>query len=197
MKCHCWHFITVKFLWSRYRPRTSAIGMPTFSSGAGRSNNAPIAFGGVAGDSLESLKAAKGTLGRVAQGAREDRNRSVLLPQRPFSESHAPLRQIGQRSEAGGCLEVWQSGRRGCLLPSSGQHYRNGTWKVSFTRGTTKAGVIDENGKPILDPARNLKTAEQGAATSVWCATSRQLNGIMGGVYCENCEHRPAGAQGA
>jgi len=52
-----------------------------------------------------------------------------------------------------------------------------------------KAGVIDENGKPILDPARNLKTAEQGAATS-GCATSRQLNG-MEGVYCENCDIAP------
>jgi NAD(P)-dependent dehydrogenase (short-subunit alcohol dehydrogenase family) len=30
-----------------------------------------------------------------------------------------------------------------------------------------------------------LKTVEQGAATSVWCATSPQLDG-MGGVYCEN-----------
>lgn len=48
-------------------------------------------------------------------------------------------------------------------------------------------GVIDEHGTPILDPARNLKTAEQGAATSVWCATSPQLDGL-GGVYCENCE---------
>jgi NAD(P)-dependent dehydrogenase (short-subunit alcohol dehydrogenase family) len=51
-------------------------------------------------------------------------------------------------------------------------------------------GVIDENGKPILDPAKNLKTAEQGAATSVWCATSPQLN-EMGGVYCENCDIAP------
>ncbi|MDB6000823.1 MAG: short chain dehydrogenase family protein [Rhizobacter sp.] len=49
------------------------------------------------------------------------------------------------------------------------------------------AGVIDENGQPILDPSRNLKTAEQGAATSVWCATSSALTG-MGGVYCENCD---------
>ncbi len=31
-----------------------------------------------------------------------------------------------------------------------------------------------------------LKTVEQGAATTVWCATSQMLNGI-GGVYCENC----------
>jgi NAD(P)-dependent dehydrogenase (short-subunit alcohol dehydrogenase family) len=51
-------------------------------------------------------------------------------------------------------------------------------------------GVIDENGKPILDPAKNLKMPEQGAATSVWCATSPQLNG-MGGVYCENCDISP------
>ncbi|MNC44577.1 oxidoreductase [compost metagenome] len=31
------------------------------------------------------------------------------------------------------------------------------------------------------------KTAEQGAATSVWCATSPQLDG-KGGVYCMDCE---------
>lgn len=52
------------------------------------------------------------------------------------------------------------------------------------------AGVIDEYGNPILDPARGLKTVRQGAATSVWCATSPQLNG-MGGVYCENCDIAP------
>jgi NAD(P)-dependent dehydrogenase (short-subunit alcohol dehydrogenase family) len=52
------------------------------------------------------------------------------------------------------------------------------------------AGVVDEDGKPILDPAKNLKTVEQGAATSVWCATSPQLDG-MGGVYCENCDIAP------
>jgi NAD(P)-dependent dehydrogenase (short-subunit alcohol dehydrogenase family) len=48
-------------------------------------------------------------------------------------------------------------------------------------------GYVDENGFPIIDPARNMKTAEQAAATSVWCATSRQLEGL-GGVYCENCD---------
>jgi NAD(P)-dependent dehydrogenase (short-subunit alcohol dehydrogenase family) len=32
-----------------------------------------------------------------------------------------------------------------------------------------------------------VKNAEQGAATSVWCATSPRLDG-MGGVYCENCD---------
>ncbi|NBD28153.1 oxidoreductase [Paenibacillus glycinis] len=54
------------------------------------------------------------------------------------------------------------------------------------------AGVIDENGQPVLDPAKNLKTVGQGAATSVWCATSAQLDN-MGGVYCENCDIAPLG----
>ncbi|HEY0218645.1 MAG TPA: oxidoreductase [Afipia sp.] len=48
-------------------------------------------------------------------------------------------------------------------------------------------GHMDENGKPRIDPARGMKTAEQGAATSIWCATSPQLDG-KGGVYCENCD---------
>ncbi|WP_420991726.1 oxidoreductase [Cupriavidus sp. 30B13] len=49
------------------------------------------------------------------------------------------------------------------------------------------AGVLDASGNPIRDPSRQLKTVEQGAATSVWCATSPRLDG-MGGVYCENVE---------
>jgi len=48
-------------------------------------------------------------------------------------------------------------------------------------------GAVDEHGRPLIDPARNLKTPEQGAATSVWCATNPQLDGL-GGVYCENCD---------
>jgi NAD(P)-dependent dehydrogenase (short-subunit alcohol dehydrogenase family) len=34
---------------------------------------------------------------------------------------------------------------------------------------------------------RRFKTVPQGAATSIWCATSSQLDG-MGGVYCEDCD---------
>jgi NAD(P)-dependent dehydrogenase (short-subunit alcohol dehydrogenase family) len=34
------------------------------------------------------------------------------------------------------------------------------------------------------------KSPEQGAATSVWCATSEKLNG-MGGVYCMDCDIAP------
>ena len=49
------------------------------------------------------------------------------------------------------------------------------------------AGVLGEQGDPIRDPSRNIKTVEQGAASSVWCAISHQLDGL-GGVYCENCD---------
>lgn len=46
-------------------------------------------------------------------------------------------------------------------------------------------GIFDEDGKVINDPSKGLKSLSQGASTTVWCATSQQLNGI-GGVYCEN-----------
>ncbi|MGW2744030.1 oxidoreductase [Streptomyces sp. NPDC001450] len=52
------------------------------------------------------------------------------------------------------------------------------------------AGALDDEGRPVRDPARQMKTAEQGAATGVWCATSPQLAGL-GGVYCENCDISP------
>ncbi|TWB79900.1 NAD(P)-dependent dehydrogenase (short-subunit alcohol dehydrogenase family) [Nitrospirillum amazonense] len=48
-------------------------------------------------------------------------------------------------------------------------------------------GVFDAEGKAIHDPSRNMKTTAQGAATTVWCATSPQLRD-HGGAYCENCD---------
>ncbi|TWV99665.1 oxidoreductase [Chitinophaga pinensis] len=53
-----------------------------------------------------------------------------------------------------------------------------------------KMGALDQEGNPVIDPARQLKTIEQGAATSVWCATSPLLEG-KGGVYCENSDISP------
>lgn len=44
-------------------------------------------------------------------------------------------------------------------------------------------GWMDEAG--TLNPL--FKTPEQGAATSIWCATNPKLSG-MGGVYCEDCD---------
>lgn len=51
-------------------------------------------------------------------------------------------------------------------------------------------GTHDEKGNLKPEVATKLKNVEQGAATSVWCAVSPQLNGI-GGVYCENADIAP------
>ncbi|TAV40614.1 SDR family NAD(P)-dependent oxidoreductase [Rhizobium leguminosarum] len=48
-------------------------------------------------------------------------------------------------------------------------------------------GALEPDGTPVIDPAADKKTPEQGAATAVWCATSPALNSL-GGVYCENCD---------
>jgi NAD(P)-dependent dehydrogenase (short-subunit alcohol dehydrogenase family) len=48
-------------------------------------------------------------------------------------------------------------------------------------------GFCDVNGNVLPAVAAKLKTIPQGAATSVWCATSPRLNDI-GGVYCEDAD---------
>lgn len=48
-------------------------------------------------------------------------------------------------------------------------------------------GTHDADGNLFPEVAARLKNLDQGAATSVWCATNPLLNGI-GGVYCEDCD---------
>lgn len=48
-------------------------------------------------------------------------------------------------------------------------------------------GTFDANGHILPEVANQLKTIPQGAATTVWCATSTKLNDI-GGIYCEDAE---------
>jgi NAD(P)-dependent dehydrogenase (short-subunit alcohol dehydrogenase family) len=48
-------------------------------------------------------------------------------------------------------------------------------------------GTHDQNGVIKPEVARKLKTTPQGAATTIWCATSSLLKNI-GGVYCEDCD---------
>lgn len=50
--------------------------------------------------------------------------------------------------------------------------------------------ALDAEGRPRIDPSRGMKTVTQGAATSVWCATSPRLAGL-GGLYCEDCDVAP------
>ncbi|WP_118976818.1 SDR family NAD(P)-dependent oxidoreductase [Taibaiella koreensis] len=48
-------------------------------------------------------------------------------------------------------------------------------------------GTHDADGNIYPEVARKLKTVAEGAATSVWCATSPLLKDI-GGVYCEDAD---------
>lgn len=50
-----------------------------------------------------------------------------------------------------------------------------------------KIGLVDEDGNFPPEVLASLKTIPQGAATTVWCATSPLLD-TLGGVYCENCD---------
>ncbi len=48
-------------------------------------------------------------------------------------------------------------------------------------------GFVDTEGNLLPEVAASLKTIPQGAATTVWCATSPLLDPI-GGVYCEDVD---------
>jgi NAD(P)-dependent dehydrogenase (short-subunit alcohol dehydrogenase family) len=48
-------------------------------------------------------------------------------------------------------------------------------------------GLIDDAGRPVIDPERGKKTEAQGAATIVFGAASPLLAG-MGGLYLNNCD---------
>lgn len=50
-----------------------------------------------------------------------------------------------------------------------------------------KLGYVDSEGKLLPEVKASLKTIPQGAATTVWCATSSLLDDL-GGVYCENTD---------
>lgn len=50
-----------------------------------------------------------------------------------------------------------------------------------------RMGTHDANGNIFPSVEKKLKTLPQGAATTVWCATSPRLQNI-GGVYCEDAD---------
>jgi hypothetical protein len=55
-------------------------------------------------------------------------------------------------------------------------------------------GFVDAEGNLLPEVAASLKTIPQGAATTVWCATSPLLDEI-GGVYCEDGDIAPLAAE--
>lgn len=56
--------------------------------------------------------------------------------------------------------------------------------------GLRAMGLVDESGRPIIDPERGKKTVPQGASTIVFAAASPLLDGV-GGVYLKDNDISP------
>ncbi len=68
-------------------------------------------------------------------------------------------------------------------------------WETELTREAPlellqQFGFYDDKGKVVPEVIASMKTVPQGAATTIWCATSPLLEGI-GGVYCEDADIAP------
>lgn len=120
----------------------------------------------------------------------------VHFERRPYS----PASAYGQ-SKTGNNLCALEVDRRGQADGIRGFSLHPGSIITPLSRNTSvealqAGGFLDADGQPIIDLSRNLKNVAQGAATSVWCATSPQLDGL-GGVYCENCDIAPLAPESA
>ncbi len=96
------------------------------------------------------------------------------------------------QSKTANALFAAELDRRGAVHGVRAFSVHPGSIRTELTRYVSDAdmeaiGFRDADGNIPAHIAALFKTIEQGAATTVWCATSRQLDG-MGGVYCENCD---------
>jgi NAD(P)-dependent dehydrogenase (short-subunit alcohol dehydrogenase family) len=139
-----------------------------------------------------ALRAAKGA--RVVQVSSYGHHYAPVVFDDPNFErrDYSPLLAYGQSKTANNLFAVALDARGKAEGVRAFSLHPGAIVATDLKRHTTAedlrgAGVFDEEGKPIIDPRRGLKTTEQGAATTVWCATSPQLDGL-GGVYCENCD---------
>ena len=90
--------------------------------------------------------------------------------------------QIRAFSVHPGCILATDLGRFG----AADREAQKGQWKAM--------GFVGEDGKLIVDPLKQLLTIPQGAATTVWAATSPKLAG-KGGVYCESVNIAPRASE--
>ena len=81
----------------------------------------------------------------------------------------------------------------GGITTGLGRHMTDEELQVHGLSRGAKPGFIPP-GQSVTEGGI-LKTLEQGAATTVWCATSPQLDG-MGGVYCQDVDIAPVSPDG-
>ncbi len=142
-----------------------------------------------------ALLAAKGA--RVVSVSSLGHRFSPVLFEDPHFERHpyGPWLGYGQSKTANALFAVAldERGRKGRVRAFSvhpGSIAGTGLVKHVPIEDLQKIGFIDENRQPVIAPQKKQKTVPMGAATQVWCATSRQLDGL-GGVYCEDVDVAP------
>ena len=132
----------------------------------------------------------------VALSSRGHRFSPVVFEDLHFEHrAYEPFLAYGQSKTANSLFAV-ELDRRGrdegvrAFAPHPGTIVDTGLLRHTDPESIRTTGVLDADGSPVRDPEQQLKTVEQGAATTVWCATSPQL-AARGGVYCENCDISP------
>ena len=132
----------------------------------------------------------------VALSSRGHRFSPVIFEDLHFEHrAYEPFLAYGQSKTANSLFAV-ELDRRGrdegvrAFAPHPGTIVDTGLLRHTDPESIRTTGVLDADGSPVRDPEQQLKTVEQGAATTVWCATSPQLE-ARGGVYCENCDISP------
>jgi NAD(P)-dependent dehydrogenase (short-subunit alcohol dehydrogenase family) len=91
--------------------------------------------------------------------------------------------ELDRRGEASGIRAF--AVHPGAILTELSRYMTDDELRVYGLSRTDRLGSIP-TGKSVAEGG-DFKSLEQGAATSVWCATSPQLAG-MGGVYCQDVD---------
>lgn len=122
-----------------------------------------------------------------------------------FTDDYDPLRAYGQSKTANVLFAVelerrWAqygihafAAHPGIVITTSlGPHLAEGETREPWLSADDlhAMGLADAQGNPVIDPARERKTAAQGASTAVFGATSPLLEG-HGGTYLKDNEVSP------
>jgi NAD(P)-dependent dehydrogenase (short-subunit alcohol dehydrogenase family) len=143
---------------------------------------------------LPVLRAANGAR-VVAVSSRGHRRSDIRWDDLHFALDHDPMVAYGQSKTANVLFAVeldrrWvDDGIRGYALHPGGIVGTNLAPSLSED-DLRSTGLVDDAGRPIIDPDREMKTPQQGAATTVFAATSPLL-ADLGGVYLQNSDIAP------
>lgn len=143
---------------------------------------------------LPALRAAHGAR-VVAVSSRAHRQSDIRWDDLHFAHDYDPMVAYGQSKTATVLFAVeldrrWaDDGIRGYSLHPGGI-VGTGLAPSLSDEDLRTMKLVDDAGQPIIDPDRDMKSPQQGAATSVFAATNPLLSDL-GGVYLQNSDVAP------